>query len=570
VDLANLDHNKISRMPNAQFRAVMGQVLTMWESDRKENAITHYVPVSDHARKIHLSIAQTCAVGGGNGSSKTEACLADMIMCCTGRIADSLIEPPGGDKKRGPAYYVQPNEKLRGPIKCRVVCESLTTVLNPIILPKLKWWEWTGVDAPGGERGHWGWVPRDCLIGGEWSKSWSEKNRMLKILYRDPENQNRVVGESSIQFMSRDQDATDFASGDFHMVLHDEPPTLAIWRENQARTMRVRGKMMLAMTWPDDPSMPVDWIFDEVYEPATGANARGNIEWINLYTVDNPMLDQSAIAEQMSQWTDEMKSVRIYGKPIRFSNRVHSLFTDQEMTWCYGCGKTTTPVDGMCGQCSSSTVIPFNHVGDYPPEPGWPTVWLLDPHPRKPHMFSWWQVSPQDDLFQIAEGECEGDPADVRDVCDEMEGRMGVKVTHRYIDPNMGRSPASTRRGVTWQDEFEAVGLICDLADDSDVGRGRIDDYLRPDKDTLEPRIHMDRGCVKSIFQMKRYVWDDYKIALEKSQKQKPKDKNDDYPTLAKYLLNTEPTFHFMSMGAPLIRRMKKKPQSNPRTRRLR
>jgi len=567
-DFKNLDVHSISTMNRQEFQAVLGEVMSAWELDRKENAIYHYVPVSDSARKIHLSTAQTIGIGGGNGASKTEGSLAELIMCCTGRIPMSLLHDPnktdhrytfegGIDPKNDPANFVDPDVKLRGPINCRIVCESLTNVLANVILPKLKWWEWTGVDAPGGERGHWGWIPRDCLVGGSWDKSWSEKYRTLKILYHDPKRGGRVTGTSTIQFNSRDQDASDFASGDFHIVLHDEPPTYAIWRENQARTMRVRGRMMLAMTWPDDPSIPVDWLFDEVYEPATATIKNPAIEWINLYTTDNANLDQGAVALQMAQWGVDTVSVRIKGQPIRFSNRVHALFTDQEQNWCFNCDKPVPIVDAKCGQCESATWTEFCHVGDYPPEPNWPTVFLLDPHPRKPHMFSWWQVSPSDDLVQVAEGECEGDPTAVREMCDALEMRMGLNVTFRYIDPNMGRSPASAKRGITWQDEFEFAGLHCDLAEDSDVGRKRIDEYLKPCASTQEPRIRIDRGCPKTVNQMKRYVWDDYKISLEKSQKQTPKDKNDDYPTLMKYLLNADPTFHFMAHGATLVRRMR-------------
>ena len=555
MDLSELSAHKLSVMNRTQFRAVMSQLLTLQETDRKENAIAYYKPVSDLAKQIHLSTAKVVGAGGGNGSSKTETCLVDMIMCATGQVPDSLKAEIAADK-------------LRGPINCRIVCESLTTVLEPIILPKLQWWRWTGVDQPGGEKGHWGWVPRDCLIGGDWNKSWSAKLRMLTLLYRDPKQQNRVTGHSTLQCMSVDQDASDFASGDYHKILHDEPPTHAIWRENQARTMRVDGQMMLAMTWPDDPSIPVDWLFDEVYEPATGANKNPNIDWFNLFTTDNPYLNQDAVSVQAEAWSDEVRQVRIYGQPIRFGNRVHRLFTDQTLTWCFPCGRTTSPVDGKCSQCSSSTLTQFNHVGDYQPNPSWPTVWLLDPHPRKPHMFSWWQVSPSDDLFQIAEGECDGDPTDVAIVCDEMEHRLGIVVTRRYIDPNMGRSPASARRGVTWQDEFEAAGLRCDLADDSDVGRKRIDEYLKPDERTLTPRMHWDAvRNPKTIQQMKRYVWDDYRKNLEKAQKQVPKDKNDDYPTLAKYLLNADPTFTFMQRGSPFIRRSRSRPQQRHQAR---
>jgi hypothetical protein len=546
MELSKLTPNDINKLPRDQFRALMQQLLTAQETDRKENSILYYRPVSDMAKQIHLSDAKMVGVGGGNGSSKTEACISEMVMCATGQIPMSL------------QGEIKPEDKLRGPVNCRIVCESLTTVLHPIILPKLQWWKWTGVDQPGGEKGHWGWIPRDCLIGGDWSKSWSEKYRMLRVLYRDPLQNNRVTGESTIQCMSRDQDASDFASGDYHMILHDEPPTHAIWRENQARTMRVSGRMLLAMTWPDDPSMPVDWIFDEVYEPGTGSNKDPNIDWFNLFTTDNPFLDQDAVAVQSSQWSDEVRSVRIYGQPIRFSNRIHPLFTDETMWWCFPCGKTTVPVDGRCSKCNTETMTQFNHVKEIEPNPLWPTVWLLDPHPRKPHMFAWWQISPHDDLFQVMEGECEGDPTDVARMCEQIEGDMGLKVTYRFMDPNMGRSPASARRGITWQDEFQAAGLMCDLADDSDVGRKRIDEYLRPDADTLEPRIHIATRCQKTIHQMKRFVWDDYRRTLEKDLKQKPKEKNDDFPTLMKYLLNVDPTFGFMSQGAPRIRRMQR------------
>jgi hypothetical protein len=39
--------------------------------------------------------------------------------------------------------------KFRGPVACRIIVESLTTVLEPVILPKLQWWKWTGVGEQG-------------------------------------------------------------------------------------------------------------------------------------------------------------------------------------------------------------------------------------------------------------------------------------------------------------------------------------------------------------------------------------------------------------------------------------
>jgi hypothetical protein len=410
TDLFSLDPKRIRGLGDAEFRGVLSQLIQMQQHDRQENQLLYYKPVSAEAEKIHLTGAKTVAVGGGNGSSKTETCLVEMAMLCTGIVPLSL------------QGQIKPEEKLRGPVHCRVVCESLTTVLHPIILPKLKWWQWTGIDKPGGERGHWGWIPQHHLVKGSWDKSWSEKLRVLRIVYRNPET-GEPAGESTIQFCSHDQDPSDFASGDFDMVLHDEPPNLAIWRENEARTMRVNGRMFLAMTWPDDPSIPVDWIFDEVYEPAMGSGKNPNIDWINLYTTDNPHLDQEAIAVQSEKWSEETRQVRIYGRPIRFSNRVHPLFTDQTQWWCFACGKAVLPIEGACS-CSSRNIVAFNHVEGFAPE-RWPAAFLLDPHPRKPHMFMWVHCSPQDDLWQIAEGEIDGDPSDVKVHVDEVERRLG-------------------------------------------------------------------------------------------------------------------------------------------------
>ena len=539
-EILKLTPKDVCTLPGTAFQTLAARLIEIQQADRKENQLLYYKPVSKESEKVHFSTAKVIGVGGGNGSSKTDTCLAEMAMCLTGIIPNSLKDRI--DRK-----------KFRGPVQTRVVCESLTTVLHPIILPKLQWWKWSGVDSPGGDRGHWGWIPKTSLIDGSWERSWSEKLRILRVLYRNPENPDEVLGESSIQFMSVDQDPTDFASGDFHIILHDEPPSLAIWRENEARTMRVNGRMMLAMTWPDDPAIPVDWIFDEVYEKGQGPNKDPNIDWLNLFTTDNKNLDQNAIKVQYEKWGEETRKVRIFGQPIRFSNRIHPLFTDIPQAWCFKCGKVVIADDGKCS-CGTE-VSGFCHVESFEPSPHWPAIFVLDPHPRKPHMFAWYQIDPKDDVYQVAEGQVAGDPVEVKKYTDEVEASLGLRVVQKLIDPNMGRTPSGVKREVTWQDEFDQAGIVCDLASDSDVGRSRINEYLRPDPFTKRPRITVRTTCTNTIFQMKRYVWDDYRKAMERDLKQKPKEKYDDFPTMMKYLMNTDPRFEFLHRGAPVISR---------------
>ncbi len=542
VDVTKLNRLDIRKLPQEQLRHVIQTVVEMQKSDRKQNQILYYKPASPKALEFHMSDARTRGLGGGNRSSKTESCLAEICAMMTGMFPASIAE-----------YCAH---RFRGPINVRIAMESLTTVLHPIMLPKLQWWKWTGIDQPGGERGHWGWIPKICLIDGNWERSWSEKLRTLNVLCRDPENLERVLGESQLQCMSYDQDPSDFASGTFHIVMHDEPPPYPIWRENQSRTLDVNGQILLAMTWPDDPAIAVDWIFDEVYDKGKpGPSKDPTIDWFDLYTMDNIHLDAAAVAAKTESWTDEQKRVRLYGQPIRFSNRIHPMFTDHDTVWCFHCGKAIIPVKDRCPVCMGEDIITYNHVKEFDASRTWPTIFLLDPHPRKPHMFSWVQVDPSDDLWQIAESQLDGDPGEVAQAVDQMEESLGLTVPVRLIDPNMGRTPASARRGVTWQDEFQDANLVCDLADDSDVGRARINEHLKPDPYRLQPRLHIHSRCQVTTYQLKRYSWDEHKLRVDRDLKQKPRQKYDDYPTLLKYLMNYEPKFTWLHQGAPIIQR---------------
>ncbi len=108
---------------------------------------------------------------------------------------------------------------------------------------------------------------------------------------------------------------------------------------------------------------------------------------------------------------------------------------------------------------------------------------------------------------------------------------------------------------MSWQDEFQRAGLYCELADDTAVGRARFNTMLRPDKDTLQPRAHIHPRCRDTIHQVNRYSWANYSKNTDRDMKQTPKDTYDDYPTLIKYLANSDPVFNFLKGGAPVIRR---------------
>ena len=523
----------LAKLTDEQILALTQDVVSLQELDRRENALYYYQPANETVGRIHQLTVGTIGVFGGNGSGKTEHALVEGIIRATGQIPESL-------------RVSYPREKLQGPIHMRVVCESLTTVLDPIILPKLQYWEWSGLPPQGGHQGHWGWVPRYCLIEGDWKKSYDKRTRILRVFYRNDITQ-KIEGVSSIQFMSYDQDASDFASGTVNYCLHDEPPSHSIWKENRARVMR-GGKgsvMVLSMTWPDNPASPVDWIFNEVYDKGQPGILRDkDVEVINIFSTMNPHLDQLEIAKRSSQMTKLERDSRIYGMPIRFSNRIHPLFTDQPRTWCYECGDMVIASEkNECATCGSSYINSICHVEDVKVNIRYPCVCLLDPHPRKPHMLLWVQVTPNEDYEVVAEALVEGGAEDVRDKVKEVESSLKHYQIYRLMDPNMGASPSGATRDLTWQREFENVGLRFDLADDSDVGRARVNDAIKPDKTFMRPRLLISPDCPTTIYQMKRYVWDDHKNPDGKDVRQRPKQVNDDFPTLLKYLFNYMPTY---------------------------
>lgn len=540
--LDTLTPQAVSGLTDDELIALTAQLVDIQAQDRQTNQLRYYQPVSAKAYRIHHSLCKTIGVGGGNGSSKTETLLVEGVVRSTGQIPLSLQ-----------ASY--PRQKLRGPSNGRIVVESLTTTLFPIILPKLDYRKWQGIDPAGGARGHWGWIPKDCLINGEWDKSWKAHERMLSLYYRHPERREDILGISTIQFMSYDQDPSDFASGDFHWILHDEPPKEPIWVENMARTMRVDGTMLVGMTWPDDPTIAVDWILDRLYYPAQPGPGRDpHIEWINLDTTENMNLDQTAIARVAGQMSAAERSSRIFGQPITLSNRVHPIFTEDEHKWCFGCKELAITDDrGACGRCGATDPVKFSHVQPLMAQPAYPVIQVLDPHPRKPHMLLWVQVTPNDDLEQVAELEVDDTPTVVWQRVQDLERDYGWGAVSRLMDPNMGRSPSGTNRDISWQDAFDAVGMRIDLADDGEVGRRVFNEYLQPDPVTKQPRYRVDPRCVRTIYQLKRYTWKDEKRSSEKAQSQRAKQKHDDYPTMLKYLVNSSPSFRgLQSRGAPI------------------
>jgi len=531
-DAMGLSVEELRSHPKEELEALARELLQTRDILQQENQIVFYQPANDDARKIHLSTARQIFTLGGNRSSKTETHLVELVIQMTGIVPDCLKDD-------------YPQEKIRPPIRARLICTSLDNVWGTVIKPKLQWNVWSGREPVGGQMGHWGWIPKELLMGGKWENSWREKDRTLTL-----------TNGSSLQVMAYTQDLEEFRGASLHLVLCDEGPPEDIYRENLMRLIDVGGRIMTAMTPPDDTNTAWDaaWVA-EVFERGLDGPAKDPlIDSFQLLSEKNRTLPKTELYELTKDLTPLQRQVRLEGRFIHLSGLIYPDYTNRPQMWCFTCNQTQLVVNRKCAGCSSSDVVEFCHVVE-PVELAftWPVVFLMDPHPRKAHMVIWVAVDRSDDYWEIAEDSINDTPENVAKRVFDFEKANKLTIVKRIGDPRMlgQQAHVAGRREVTVRDEFDAVGLRMSLAGGTfNPGHNRLTERLRPDRFSRQPRIHIFNTCKQTDYQMKRYVWDEWTHDTPKrDQKQEPIRKNDDFPTLLRYLCAEEPRYVNLQMG---------------------
>ena len=543
-----------ARMHPEWFAEISEEFVQQTQEDRRRCQLAYYQVANPEALKIHTSMAREIAVVGGNRSSKTDTALAELAIRMTGHIPMSL-------------HNIYPREKLQSlPIRARVVCNSLTDTLEPVIKPKLRWDQWNGVGDPGDGRGHWGWMPSHLLAGGSWERAYSEKYRTLSVavdnLWRSPSGESiSVRGISTCQMLSYDQELTAFAGSSMHLILHDELPPSDIYRENRMRTLDVRGQIITSFTPPDEIGIghaDVAWFYDEIYERGLPGPAKHpEMDTFTLYTEHNRILSPVDIATLASRMTDDQREVRLHGRFLHLMGVIYPLFTAQDQWWCFRCQKKILPVDRACMSCTGTDIESFRHVIEpFEVPKSWPVIFVIDPHPRKKDAMGWFAVSPSDDLVMIEELEMDGTAEDIKREVDRVEERLRITPAQRLMDPNIAtESNDKLRRGWTLQRAYDEVGLRCDLAvDELGPGIQRVQRLLVPDPSTRKPRLQVFSTCRRFIYGMTHWSWDEWTRQRDRDPKEQPRDRYKDFPDLARYLANAQPTFHGLRHGALPLR----------------
>lgn len=302
---------------------------------------------------------------------------------------------------------------------------------------------------------------------------------------------------------------------DYDWVLCNEPVGrdiyTAIWRGFTA----TNGVMFIAATL-----LSQVWLYDEMQHPF--------IKVFDAAIYDNPWLSRQAVENFAASLSEEEKQVRLYGRPTNLSGMVYPNFRDKfpfvvKEEWDH-------PVEGGG---TRSDCFPWDVLRAKP----YPIVMCVDPHERKPLYVEWAYITPLNEVIWfdwdlVPSGNLEA----VFERIAEKERSHHHAAALCIMDPNRGK--AIQKDGSCWQQDFEAHDYPVLLAeDDTRLGHAAVGEMLAGQR----PRMRWTQSCMGTggpVWQMQRYVWDDWQKGgfKERDQKERPKDINKDFPDLHRYM----------------------------------
>ena len=450
-----------------------------------------------------------------------------------------------------------PVEKLRPPIRVRLVVTSQLDAWDENLKQKLQWFQWNGRlnegRLPGDpDCGHWGWIPRRFLLNGDWESSWSERHRKLTLTLRGDRTSARG---STLTVMSHKQDLTEFNQGSYHLIPHDEIPPEEVYRANRLRTLEVEGRLLIGGTPPDDRvgAVGAAWFFDKVLRPGLEESSPEEIGAVALWTENNRTLDALAVEAVAKDLTPDERAARLHGESLHLAGLIIRGFTEKPRQWCFGCRAALPRHLTACTACGGTDLGDYGHVwtDEDMPWPGpaaWPVLFYIDPHQARPTACAWFTIDPLDQWWQVAELEVEGDAQAVKDACEALEAEHGWHPVWRKGDPKMPYQTNQFTRTAGGQafsikKAFEEVGFhFMDAVSDMALGINRVQEALKVSPYTRQPRLRVSDRCPKTIYQTTHFVWEG-SHRTDPQLREKPSKKNSDFPALLRYMANDDPTW---------------------------
>lgn len=321
-----------------------------------------------------------------------------------------------------------------------------------------------------------------------------------------------------IDLMTYDQDVQEFESATLGLAWFDEPPPYEVYKATIAR-MRHGGVIMITMT----PLTYAAWLYDDVVLRQDGVQRKV------IYAEDEDnckihgirgILEHADIMRMREEYDPDELEARTKGRFVHLSGLIYKTF-----------------------HRGVHLIEPFEIPQD------WPRYCICDCHPRKPFALGWFAVSPTEDVYFYDEwpedefNRMKSCDKTIKDYASLIRIKEGNDVVYRrVIDPNSGNAKNASS-GLTVKEEFAELGLhFIDGNDDIVAGHLKVKEYLKYDRD-IKPRVFFFNFLRNFIYGFEHYVWDDFKgkIAEDKDLKQKPKDRNKDFPDLVRYGLMADP-----------------------------
>lgn len=304
--------------------------------------------------------------------------------------------------------------------------------------------------------------------------------------------------------MTYNQDLSEFESANLGFAFFDEPPDKPIYIATVAR-MRQGGLIGIFATPLSDVGA---WMYDEIVANADKAKAKYSF-FMTATVFDASIakgirgfLKTEDIKRMIAQYDDEDKQARIFG---RFQHLVGLVFKmwDRKI----------------------HVIQPFHmNKKDY--------VWIeaIDPHPRNPDAVLWAAIDRKGRYFVTDEIYESGRTGDLSERIKEK--REGKRIEKFIGDPSMFNVDQHTGRSLS--SDLQQYGLHYEK------GSKRRMDAVRKIKNALNwkkvgdewikvPQVFVFDRCVRLIWEIEHWQWDDWRgrTAVHKSPKEKPKDKDD-------------------------------------------
>lgn len=238
---------------------------------------------------FHTSKKKGKMMMGGNRAGKTVSGGCETVMRLTGIHEFTDIH--------GNVYKL--DHLPKPPVKGRGVSVDNDRGLKLIMLPEIKRW-----------------MPSKFLINNSWDDSYSKTDKILTL-----------TNESSMEFMTYEQDVDKFGGTSRHFVWMDEEPPLDIFEECLTRLIDTDGDWYITMT----PLEEMSWTYNTLYLP--GLNGKIDIDIVAADTYENPHIKQEAFERLTVTMSDESKLTRksgtyishtglIYGESFKHSRNV--------------------------------------------------------------------------------------------------------------------------------------------------------------------------------------------------------------------------------------------------------